>query len=250
MAGRVADERPKLLITRPSPDAAAFAAKATAAGFAAVTAPLLEIVFDTPPADLEAAGALAFTSVNGVRAAGPPPPGWRGPVFAVGPATAHSARVAGWPHVETAAGDVSSLAQAIAASRATFDGPVLHVGGRDGAGDLVALLAQQGVLARKIVAYAAVARARLPDEATAFLAAAGPRDWATFFSPRTVEVFVRLAAATALLDRLAQVGVAGLSEAVAAAASRRAAWRALVVAERPTEDALLERLVGVASAPA
>src|SRR5690606_13464070 len=154
---------------------AALAARIGALGHRAVVEPLLGIRFlDDAVVELSDARALAFTSANGVRAlvhaAGHALPA-RLDVFAVGDATAQAARAAGFARVTAAGGDVGSLAAAIVEAGMSRDGVVLHVAGRDRAGDLVGLLQAEGIAARRLVLYAAEWTGALSPAARAALAA-------------------------------------------------------------------------------
>ncbi|HOP18912.1 MAG TPA: hypothetical protein PK585_02440, partial [Amphiplicatus sp.] len=58
----------RIIVTRPAPDAEAFAALARAAGFEPVFSAVMTIDFGKAAPSLNGVGALAFTSANGVRA--------------------------------------------------------------------------------------------------------------------------------------------------------------------------------------
>jgi len=141
----------RVIVTRPEPDASAFAAMVKAAGMTPVLSPTIEIAFRPAAVSFDGVRALAFTSANGVRAlmhTALPAGALALPVFAVGPASADAARQAGFGTVSTAAGDVASLAELIGRSFAG-DGAVLHISGSDRAGDLAELLAKSDVEARR-----------------------------------------------------------------------------------------------------
>ena len=228
----------QVLITRPEPDASAFAAMCAANGFAPVLAPLMEIEIKRRPADLEGVGALAFTSANGVRAFAANSTIRKQIVFAVGRATADAARKEGFAEIRVAAGDVASLARTIADARAAIDGAVLHVAGSDRAGDLIAALDGHGVPARRAVFYKARAVDVLPLAARTALEARPPVQWAALFSPRTAALFVSLVRDAGLEDRLGAVRAACLSAAVADAA-RDVVWRSRDVAVEHTAESMV-----------
>ena len=235
---------PTVLVTRPQPDASRFAAAVAARGWTPVVAPLLTIERRDIGVRLEDFAAVAFTSSNGVRAA-PSPFGWRGITFCVGPTTAATAAAAGWSSIVAAEGDVDSLARVVADalhSRAV-SASVLHLSGADAAGDLVSALTAAGLRAERRVAYAAVAATTLPPEASAFLDSTGECGWASFFSARTAEIFLRLSAGA---DRRSfeRADAAALSAAVADKLSR-VRWRKIAVADAPSEEALLDAIARV-----
>ena len=154
----------RLLITRPAADAMALAAELEARGHSVLCAPVIEIVMkpDAVP-DLAGVKGLAFTSANGVRAFQPFAPAVRHfPAYAVGPQTAAALGAAGFSNVHIADGDVASLAGTIAADGP--QGPVLHISGRNQAGDLAAALQAAGCAARRAVLYEARAAENLPPD--------------------------------------------------------------------------------------
>jgi len=233
----------RVIVTRPEPDASAFAAMVKAAGMTPVLSPTIEIAFRPAAVSFDGVRALAFTSANGVRALmhkALPAGALALPVFAVGPASAEAARQAGFGAVSTAAGDVASLAQLIGRSFAG-DGAVLHISGSDRAGDLAELLAKSDVEARRVTLYAATAAPRLSAAAAAMLSEPSSDDWATFFSPRTVRLFIEQVQASGMARRLAVLRAACLSEAVADAA-RTTAWKELRVAAGPSGQAMINAM--------
>ena len=188
----------RLLVTRPEADAAPLAAALEARGHTVCLAPVISIVMKHEAApDLAGVAALAFTSANGVRAFLPHVSAARQlPAFAVGPQTAAQLRAAGFETVRVASGDVVALAQTIAAAHPA--GPVLHIAGRDQAGDLAGALASAGYETRRAVLYAAQAARQLPNAALTALRNQ-TIDGVVLYSKRSAEIFYRLADA-AMLD--------------------------------------------------
>ncbi len=228
----------KALITRPQPDAGAFAAECRAADVEPIVAPLMEMVFLDAIVAIENAGALAFTSANGVRAFARQSGLRDWPVFAVGEASAAAAREAGFETVHAAGGDVQSLAAFIAAEKETLRGDVLHIAGTHLAGDLAALLKAAGVGARRATLYEMRAVPVLPDAAREAIVGPSPADWAAFFSPRTAALFVELVEAAGLERQLKTIVAACLSDAVADAA-RALPWKDVRVASRRDAGAMI-----------
>lgn len=233
----------KVLITRPQPDAGAFAAECAQAGMETVLAPLMDIAIRRAPVDLGGAGAVAFTSANGARAFAANCAERALPAFAVGEASAAAARQAGFQTVYAAGGDVDALAALIAGRREALGGAVLHAAGARRAGDLIAALAAVGVSGRRLVLYEAVEADKLPDAAVAAIAGAAPADWAALFSPASAALLARLVRAAGLDDRLKAMRAACLSEAVAAAA-RALDWRAVKIAPARRADAMIALMQG------
>jgi len=182
----------RLLVTRPAADGQALAAELEARGHSVICAPVIYIAMkpDAAP-DLTDVKGLAFTSANGVLAFQPfAAPARHLPAYGVGPQTAAALSAAGFLNVHIAGGDVTSLAQTI-----TDDcpkGPVLHISGRDQAGDLAATLKAAGCEARRAVLYEARAATELPPAALTALRDKA-LDGVILYSKRSAEIFYRLA---------------------------------------------------------
>jgi uroporphyrinogen-III synthase len=147
----------RVWITRTLPEAARTAQRLKDAGHEPVVAPLIAVTV-LPVAEaladaLRQSSAIAFTSVNGVRAFAALIRAERGlPAFTVGGATAKAAREAGFAEVVSANGDVEALGALIGEFRPA--GTVLHPAAAEPAGDLIGDLARRGVVARAIAIYA------------------------------------------------------------------------------------------------
>ena len=230
----------RVLITRPQPDADLFAAMCRQAGLASVTAPLMTVQFRDNWRLNETAGALAFTSANGVRAFARANSRIDLPAFCVGAATAAAARESGLATIFEADGDVVSLAAVIAAKVRAFSGPVIHIAGARRAGDLIALLKQHGVKADRVVAYETEEAAALPAPAREAIEAEDNLSVA-FFSPRTARLFLSLVAEANLTERLTRHRAACLSEPVAEIAGA-ANWAGIGVADNRASDAMIALL--------
>ena len=147
-----ADAPPRRIwVTRAQPQAEATAARLRALGLEPIVAPVLEIrpIVDAA-VDLAGVDALAFTSAAGVSAFAALSARRDLIVFAVGDATAETARGAGFVDVRSAGGDVHALAALIAAAAPAL---VLNPTAAEPAADLPALLAAQGVAARSALVY-------------------------------------------------------------------------------------------------
>lgn len=233
----------RVIVTRPEPDASAFAAMVEAAGMTPVLSPAMEIQFQPKDVSFDAVTALAFTSANGVRALLQAPLPARVlalPVFTVGAASADAARKAGFGEVAAAGGDVASLAALIGES-APKGAAVLHISGSDPAGDLVGLLTASGIAVRRAELYAAKPAPRLSAAAEDALSEPSGHDWAAFFSPRTARLFIGQARASGVAGRLSAIRAACLSDAVAEAA-RGATWKDLTVADTPMAEAMINAI--------
>lgn len=233
----------RLLITRPRDDAEPFAAALAARGVETMIEPMLEIVpLPGPALTRRDHQAILFTSVNGVRALVRRNQGGLGdfvdlPAYAVGDATARAARDAGFRQVESAAGDAIALAALVIARLGPDNGPLLHIAGSHVAGELGARLQAAGFIVRRQVLYEA-RKARALSSATIDALRQDIVTAVTFFSPRTAAAFVTLAQDAGVASCLSRLAALCLSRAVATAASG-AAWRAVIVAPQPEQDALL-----------
>ena len=182
----------RLLVTRPAADGQALAAELEARGHSVICAPVIDIAMkpDAAP-DLTDVKGIAFTSANGVRAFQPfAAPARHLPAYGVGPQTAAALSAAGFSNVHIAGGDVTSLAQTI--TDGCPEGPVLHISGRDQAGDLAAMLKAAGCEARRAVLYEARAATELPPAALTALRDKA-LDGVILYSKRSAEIFYRLA---------------------------------------------------------
>jgi uroporphyrinogen-III synthase len=234
-----------VLVTRPVEDAGPLAQRIEALGHRTIVEPLLTIRFLGARIDLSGVQALAFTSANGVRALkaalGDGVPATM-PVFAVGRATAKAARDAGFEKVTAAAGDVESLAARIGEDVQASGGAILHIAGRDRAGDLAAALARQGFEARRVVLYAADAASEL-TAGTVTALRKGAVDDVVIFSPRTARQFVTLVGDAGLRSDMRRVRLLAFSPRVADAA-KELSFASVAVAARTDEDALVALLSG------
>ncbi len=228
----------RLLITRPREDGEPLAQALEARGHAVTINPLLEIVWKSDVAvPLEGVQALLATSANGVRAFVRLSPRRELPLLAVGSATAHTAHEAGFAKVISAEGDVRALAALAARVLDKGRGPLLHIAGDVQTGDLKSLMELAGFALHRTVLYEARAAKAFGPSAYRMLATRA-LDGVLFFSPRSVRIFLALAAETGLTASLTHLMAFCLSPAVAEAVGA-AAWRQTVTAPRPDQDALL-----------
>jgi uroporphyrinogen-III synthase len=236
-----------VLVTRPEPGGAETAARVAALGWEPVMAPALVLrsrVFVMPPAQ-----AVLLTSRAAARALPPPVP--RLPILAVGEATATEARARGWLLAEAAAGTAEDLARLAAGRLDPAAGPLLLAVGQGYSLQLADDLRRRGFRVIRRIAYAAALAASLPDAAIRAVAA-GRVGYVLFHSPRSALCAMTLLRAAGLAAAASRMEVLAISRRVAeaaAAALAPLAWRAIRVADRPEEDALL-RLLGRRDAPA
>ncbi|MFG1346911.1 uroporphyrinogen-III synthase [Xanthobacter autotrophicus DSM 431] len=230
-----------ILITRPEPAASQTAQRLKALGHEATVDPMLRIAPTNAKLPEGPFDAVAFTSINGVKAFATHPEGpglFHLPAFAVGPRTAKEARAVGFSQVLDCDGDASALAGRIAAV-VPAGARVLNPAGEDRAADLQSLLSAPGITLELAIVYAAAPADALSEEARAALAA-GTVTAALHFSQRTVKTLLRCVAAAGLNDALRGVRELCLSEQVAEPLVK--AGLPVEVAGAPNEDALLALL--------
>lgn len=250
----------RALITRPEEDAAPLAAALIQRGIETSIESLLSIR-TLPDAEIDLSGvqAMLFTSANGVRAfaelaAAKGLAGWRElPVLAVGDATARTARAAGFTEVESAAGNVESLAELAAAKLDPQKGALFHAAGSAVAGDLAGLLSGRGFELRRSMIYEARPAESLSQPTVAALQRGG-FDLMLFFSPRTAATFAALtqAAGDKAVEGCRGAAALCLSPAVANVLGALQ-FRAVESADHPDLPSMLqlvERMAGTGSASA
>ena len=215
----------RVWVTRARPGADRTAERLATLGFTPVLAPLLAIrPLDARP-DLTGVQALAFTSRNAVQVFAELSGDRAPPVFAVGDATAASAREAGFHDVRSAGGDLHALAALVRAEGAGLS--ILHPCAAEPAGDLAALVGDTARVTPLAVYEAVETDATAPEVWDAVL----------IHSPR---------AARALAARLSAQDARGrIAVVISSAAATRLSVRGLAeirIAAAPTEDALLAAL--------
>ena len=228
--------RGRVIITRPQPDADAFAEICRSLDLEPVLSPVMRIEIKQHSLDLSGVDALAFTSANGVRAYVANSNVRDVPVFAVGKVTAAAAQAAGVADIHTAGGDVDSLADHIGAKKSLIRKGLLHIAGEARAGDLVAALRKAGVTASRVSLYEAAAAQALTKPAIDALKDQTTPLWVAFFSPRTAKLFVALAEQAGIAGLLEGAHAACLSHAVEKAAGK--GWASTGVAAEYTAESL------------
>jgi uroporphyrinogen-III synthase len=229
---------PPVLLTRPAPQSARFAAALRdrlGDGLRIVISPLMAAEFLEPSLPIDGLRGLVFTSETGVAGFARLTERRDLPAHSVGRATADAARAAGLTVATEAGGDAGALTAALAGA----EGPLLWPRGEDAAVDLVAALAP--VQVRAAIVYRQAAQPATA-EARALVAAETPFVL-PLFSPRSAQLF-----AAALPDRRAPLFVAAMSDAVAAAARDLHPAR-IVVAGKPDAGAMVEALAVLIAAP-
>ena len=151
----------RVLITRPERDAEQLKAALANHEIEALVESLFQVEFEPEPTlDLDGVQAVLLTSRNGADALARAVRRRDLAIFAVGDATGRAATAAGFPATESAGGAVEDLAKLVAERLDPANGPLLHVAGRQAAGDLADLLEGNGFEVRRAVLYQATATCR------------------------------------------------------------------------------------------
>ncbi len=242
----------RLLVTRPQPDAGETARRLVELGHRAEVCPLFEMVFHPEPGALTTPSGIAVTSRNGVRALQrwPSARGWHGlPVYAVGEATADTARRAGFGDVRSADGDGdgAALADLIRRNHPPSQPELVYPAGRDRAIDLGALLSNAGITLVTVEAYHARA-AEAFDQVTLDLIARRDLDGVLVFSRRAAAVLAKLITEAGLAGDLGGMLILAIS---AAAAEPLAGldFAGVQIAEKPNEKSVLALAGAAATRP-
>ncbi|MPZ31301.1 MAG: hypothetical protein GEV13_09945 [Rhodospirillales bacterium] len=241
----------RVLIIRPESEATALATALRERGHTPVIAPLFRLEYLHPPADFSAAlagcQAVLLTSANGARALADASDQRGRPILAVGDTTASTAEGLGFSDVVSASGDFAALADLVRQRLDPKDGPLVHVAGRNVAFDFADVLAPAGFEVKRFTLYDAREETVLPESARAALGARA-LDAVTFFSPRAASVFASMVEDAGLAANLRSVTAVAISPAALAPAAGLP-FKAVVAAERPSRQAVLDEIDRLAEAP-
>lgn len=229
----------RLLVTRPKADAARTAAALQARGHDVIVAPLLAVEHLDAELLGEPWSAILVTSAN----AAPAIAAHRRhgalqslPVFAVGSHSAQAMRDVGFADVISAEGDVTALANLVAA-RTKSGASLLYLAGAERSGDLAGALRAQDRVVHMAVIYRTVVADNLPPEAAAALTAG--IDGVLHYSLRSAEAYVTAAHRASLAKAAIADPIHFCLSAAIAAPLAEAGARNIRVAEGANEAALL-----------
>lgn len=230
---------PKILVTRPQPDADDTAGRLAALDLDPVLSPLMEMNALTPDLpDATKLAALVLTSANALRALDQQDqltPYTRLPTFAVGDKTAAKARQAGFTTVISANGNFADLVALL--KQQTFEGPVFYPTTTSGFGDLGDALAPTDTQVISAPVYEMHPIAELPANIIDMLNS-GEISAVSLYSRRTAERFCALVQNR--LDKQAYSALTAicLSENVAAPMIANHFTR-IALADYPSEEAMM-----------
>lgn len=231
----------RVLLTRPEPDSTALGRALTDMGIESINAPLLEIIFeDGADLNLQGVQALLFTSANGVRAFVKRSNARDILAMAVGDATARELGTLGFKNVESASGDVDTLAALVIQRLQSNDGELLHIAGSRVAGDLEGMLSKAGFKYSRSVLYRAETPDVLPTNAINAIEQQS-LDGVLFYSPRTAKTFANLVTKAGVNKKLGGITAYCLSSRVSDQIAGLS-WREIKVANAPEQSSLLALL--------
>lgn len=230
-----------VLITRSAPGSDATLQRLRAMGVDGLASPVLTIEQAVPSEpDWTGVQGLLVTSAAGANAAASFSKAKAIPALAVGAETARALRAGGFAQVISADGDAKALA-ALALARFKPDaGRIVHVRGAIVAADLAGILANLGFITDSVVVYRANPMQALTDAASAALRA-GAVKAVLFHSRAGAEAFLVLADRAGLSQSLQNTLAIAMSARTATPLDP-AAWRKVLIAAAPNEDALLALL--------
>lgn len=225
---------PTILITRPAPRGMEFSRDVRQIlDVPVIISPLMQIGPVKADLDLSGLGALIFTSRHAVTAFAMQTDRRDLPCFAVGPATACTAREAGLDVTE-AGGDANALIARIIESGCP--GPFLHLRGEHISRSLIAPLARAGLTCREQIVYRQTP-VTMGDAAKNLLQRENPVI-VPLFSCRSAALFF------SGLKAKAPIYVAAISDNVAARVPAHMV-KSVVIAEAPNAEAMLALLPGL-----
>ena len=231
----------RVLVLRAREDARRTAQKLAGMGFASVLSPVIEIVATGVKSPAEDFDAVIVTSAKALQHSDQSESLRCSPLFTVGARTAALAEGRGW-RVAGVAPESSALLSLIL-KRSPSRARLLYLAGRQRRETLETALREAGREVHALETYDAREATALTRDAVEALAG-GEVSAALHYSPRSAEVFARLA----LRDNLTAAARAFAHFAISAetaAALRPLGARRIHIAESPDEDALLKQLAAL-----
>ena len=229
----------RILVTRPGEDGISLAELLNVAGINSIVDPLMSIQqIHGPQLKLEGVQALLLTSANGVRALVNRSSRRDIPIYAVGEATATSARKFGFLQVHSADGNVDMLVDLVENILKPEDGSLLHIAGSSIAGDLIKLLSNRGFQCSREILYKTNNSRRLLESTIADIKQ-NKIDAVMLYSPRSAEIFVNLIRKARLIRSCQNITLICLSDAVYKK-TLKIQWKAVKTSSEPNQDAIIK----------
>ena len=229
----------RILVTRPGEDGIALAELLNVSGIDSIVDPLMSIQqIHGPQLKLEGVQALLLTSANGVRALVNRSSRRDIPIYAVGEATATTARKFGFSQVHSADGNVDMLVDLVENILKPEDGSLLHIAGSSIAGDLIKSLSNRGFQCSREILYKTNNSRRLLDSTIADIKQ-NKIDAVMLYSPRSAEIFVNLIRKARLVRSCQKIILICLSDAVYKK-TLKIQWKAVKTSSEPNQGAIIE----------
>ena len=229
----------RILVTRPGEDGIALAELLNVSGIDSIVDPLMSIQqIHGPQLKLEGVQALLLTSANGVRALVNRSSRRDIPIYAVGEATATTARKFGFSQVHSADGNVDMLVDLVENILKPEDGSLLHIAGSSIAGDLIKSLSNSGFQCSRVILYKTNNSRRLLDSTIADIKQ-NKIDAVMLYSPRSAEIFVNLIRKARLVRSCQKIILICLSDAVYKK-TLKIQWKAVKTSTEPNQGAIIE----------
>lgn len=228
----------QILVTRPDEDADELIAALKSRGVDSLHEPMISITYsEDAQVNFEGVQAVLATSANGIRALARLGQIPALPLYAVGDASAQTARSTGFSSVESADGDVQALVELVQEFLDPKAGAVVHPTGEQSAGNVKLALEAAGFEYRRYPLYEAVAERTLSPTLIAEIKA-GQLDGVAFYSPRTAQIFIDLVRKSRLVRACRSLDAYCLSPAVADAAEK-ITWHEVHTATSPKQNSFL-----------
>ena len=231
----------RVLITRPGEDGEALAKLLQVHGIETAIEPLLNINhFDGPLLSFDNIQAILVTSANGVRALARRTSRRDIPIYAVGDATASTAKEAEFFQIHSADGNLDDLIELVKDMLIPKDGALLHIAGSSVAGNLIGSIRNIGFKCTREVLYEAIAERSLT---LSTVAAIKSEDINTviLYSPRSAKVFAELIRKGRLVRNCNKMIAVCLSQAVADQI-KSLTWQRIYIAAKPNQGSLITLL--------
>tara|TARA_E500000178_G_C17030659_1_gene760402 strand:+ start:2615 stop:4474 length:1860 start_codon:yes stop_codon:yes gene_type:complete len=229
----------RILVTRPGEDGIFLAKLLNDVGVDSIVDPLMSIQqIYGPQLKLEGVQALLLTSANGVRALVNRSQRRDIPIYAVGEATATTAKELGFAQVHSADGNVDLLVDLVEKILKPEDGSLLHIAGSSIAGDLIKVLSNRGFQCSREVLYKTNNSRRLLDSTIVDIKQ-NKIDAVLLYSPRSAEIFVDLIRKARLVRSCQNIILICLSDAVYKK-TLKIQWKEVKTSSEPNQGAIIK----------
>ncbi len=230
-----------VLVTRPDEEGLALANQLKTIGIEPLLEPML-IVENLPVDDLsyDKTQAYIITSANSIKALLKLKPDMEIPLFAVGNASAVTARNSGFKTVYSADGDADDLAKLVDDILSPNEGDLLYITGKTQSGNLVQKLSSLGFGCREVFVYETIPRRSLSRPTVAAIKN-DKVGTILLYSSKTAEVVVTLIRKSRLVRQCKKITIICLSEGIASVA-KELQWYNVLVSDKPTQESMLDLL--------